>query len=586
MSNHENVEKKPWIRGVNLGGWLVLERFITPYFFAITDCTLRGDFHFYPNQIDAPPSTSPLYKVMDEAAREKCNPVLPYPTEEWTLTQAFGSNKELARDYMRLHWDHFLKRDDITRLKHEGGVTHVRVPLGHWIMGDILDDEPWVDGEWEYFERLVGWCREEGIEIWPDLHTAPGSQNGFDNSGLLLDEPTCHGWDADFGDRKEWDEQHLSDNFNLSTNVLRTLKAVDDITKAIGEGNMTDVVTGFGVLNEPFVDCDPLVIRKFDQLAFNAVRKNMGKDTVVYIGDMFNSTKWQGWWTDKEYQNTFLDSHYYHVFAERPRGLSPRQHIAYVCQHNHRDTVACCYDDEDKKEPSQAISRIIGEWSASFDTLVCDKLDIVMAGIAVNGTAAEFDREIEPERKAFLRNFVEAQMVTYESADVGVSRGWFYWNFKMEGGAFTEWDFLRGIKDGWMPPIPAPDVSSVDLYGSCYDILLKTNDDDSIIHEFPDPSSLDPNNWQGVLINDDVVVSHGQSLWNDANEESITPLLSMARNDGSTSLGLKKGNTFTVITMILFGAYFAFLLKRTRKKGYVEVSDSYKENGKIMEITV
>lgn len=75
------------------------------------------------------------------------------------------------------------------------------------------------------------------------------------------------------------------------------------------------------------------------------------------------------------------------MFDERPRHISPRQHIALVCRHNHHDTVACCYEDEQMKTiPSSGISRIIGEWSASFDTLVCDKLDVVMAGIAANGT--------------------------------------------------------------------------------------------------------------------------------------------------------------------------------------------------------
>lgn len=48
------------------------------------------------------------------------------------------------------------------------------------------------------------------------------------------------------------------------------------------------------------------------------------------------------------------------------------------------------------------------------------------------GTAPEFDRQISHERKLFLRNFVEAQMVTYEAVDQGVSSGWFYWTFKME----------------------------------------------------------------------------------------------------------------------------------------------------------
>jgi len=302
---------KPWIRGVNIGGWLVLERFITPYFFAITDCHLRGDFHFYPGQIDAPPSSSPLYKPMTKEALSKCKPVQPYPVEEYTLTNAF-SDKDIARAYMTIHWDNFVKNEDIKRLK-KGGVTHIRVPLGHWIMGDIRDDEPWVDGGWFYFQRLVSWCREENIQVWPDIHTAPGSQNGFDNSGLLLNEPTCHGWDMDNASAIDSGSYSSLDEIVLSDNVLRSLKALDDITSAIARDNMTDVVTGMGILNEPFANCNPGVIRMFDNKALDIVRRNMGEETNIYIGDTFNATKFNdGFWTAQQYSGTFLDSHYYH----------------------------------------------------------------------------------------------------------------------------------------------------------------------------------------------------------------------------------------------------------------------------------
>lgn len=36
------------IRGVNIGGWLVLERYITPSVFAITKCHLDGNPCWYP----------------------------------------------------------------------------------------------------------------------------------------------------------------------------------------------------------------------------------------------------------------------------------------------------------------------------------------------------------------------------------------------------------------------------------------------------------------------------------------------------------------------------------------------------------
>lgn len=579
---------KLWIRGVNLGGLFLLERFITPYFFALTSCHLNGDFRFYPGQIDAPSTTSPLYNLLDpnNNITNECIPVTPYPVDEWTLAAAF-KDKSVAKRYLEIHYENFVTQQDINFLK-ENGVTYVRVPLGHWIMGNIADDEPFVDGAWPYFKRLVEWCREAGIQVWPDIHTAPGSQNGFDNSGHLLDMPTCHGWDMDDATAKEYNATLLSMNMGLgmpndedvvlSKNVLRTLDIVNEITMAIAKDNMTDVVTGFGVLNEPFANCDINVVKKFDEMSLDIVKRNMGEKTSVYIGDIFNSTKWNdGWWTQPNYKGTYLDSHYYHVFDERPRHLSPRQHIALVCQKNRRDTVACCYQDEDKRTvPSKGISRIIGEWSVSLDTLVCDKLDNVMEGIRETGVAPEFHREIPVERQSFLRYFAEAQMVAYEAESYGVSSGWFYWTFKTEGGAFAEWDFMRGLKEGWMPKIPARDVASVDLYGSCYDILFKANDTESIIHEFPDPTSLDANNWQGYPIDDDVVVSHGQSLkkdahgkWYDVKEGDLHDRLERPPSPH----GLMRESYYWLIVIV--GASLLYFMKKKQPKSeYIEITDA------------
>jgi len=312
MTHHS--ENKSFIRGVNLGGAFVFERFITPYVFALTTCDLKGDFRFYPDQVDAPPTTSPIYKAMDT---DECKPIDTYPVDEWTLTDAFA-DKDTARRYLEIHYDNFITRKDIKFLK-QNGVSHVRVPLGHWITGNIAEDEPFVDGGWPYFKRLVGWCREEGIQVWPDIHTAPGSQNGFDNSGHLLSVgPTCHGWDMDDMHASEYNATLLGAKMGLtstvpgevvlSKNVQRTLDIVDEITSAVARDNLTDVVTGFGILNEPFANCDMSVIRKFDDIALDIVRKNMGESTSIYIGDVFNSTNFNdGWWTEPQYKGTYLD---------------------------------------------------------------------------------------------------------------------------------------------------------------------------------------------------------------------------------------------------------------------------------------
>lgn len=476
----------------------MLERFISPYLFALTTCHLQGDICFYPGQIGAPPSSSPNYKICD---LYHCKPIqvksvngeLDYPQDEYTLLSQF-EDKQIAAKFLEYHYDNMIKREDISKLK-EAGVTHVRVPLPHWIFGNIQQDEPWVaDTAWLYFVRLVSWCRQEGIQIWPDLHTAPGSQNGFDNSGQILrDAPTC---------------KHWSDS---SKNIARTLQAVTDLAKAIVKDGLTDVVTGIGILNEPFKDCDVDVVKQYNRQALNKVKTILGPDASVYMGDLFNATIWNdgSWWHNES--NTYLDSHYYHVFAEKPRALSPRQHIAYVCEKNARDTAACCYEDppSNKIAVKNGVSRIVGEWSASFDTLVGSKLDAVMKEIQKTGVALEMDRKISTERQEFLKYFVQAQMVAYESKETSVSSGWFYWTLKTEGGAFAEWDFLRGLEEDWIPTIPDPTNSSEAVFGKCENIIFRANDSMSIVDQYPDPN---PNNWQGADIDDDVVVSHGQSL--------------------------------------------------------------------------
>jgi len=190
MSSNEEKLSEQWIRGVNLGGWLVIERYIVPYQYAITDCHLKGDLCWYPGQLSAPPTKDPNYKLCD---LKKCKPVLKknifnntdYPVDEWNLADAFD-DKAIAERWLNYHFDNFIQRDDLVRIK-KAGLTHIRVPLPHWILGNIRENEPWIPGDrWAYFVRLCQWCRELGIEVWPNIHTAPGSQNGFDNSGTYL----------------------------------------------------------------------------------------------------------------------------------------------------------------------------------------------------------------------------------------------------------------------------------------------------------------------------------------------------------------------------------------------------------------
>jgi glucan 1,3-beta-glucosidase len=225
------------IRGVNLGGWLVLERYITPYQFAITDCHIEGNFCWYPHQLSAPPVEHPSFqfcsqvqsnvseptnvlssesgdhqlRVNDDDMNEPqryCKPVrienafgnVDFPIDEKTLVQAFlqynttkplthEQRYQIAEQWFNYHFEYFISKSDLERLQ-EANITHVRVPLPHWILGDDIRTQPpykelWMPGQrWKYFARLCHWARDLGLSVWPDIHTAPGSQNGFGKSNI------------------------------------------------------------------------------------------------------------------------------------------------------------------------------------------------------------------------------------------------------------------------------------------------------------------------------------------------------------------------------------------------------------------
>ena len=74
---------------------------------------------------------------------------------------------------------------------------------GYWIV-DIEEGEPFVAGGWTYLTRVLQWAKQAGFGAWQrgfrhfmviwlkccrlsaiiDLHGAPGSQNGDDDSGF------------------------------------------------------------------------------------------------------------------------------------------------------------------------------------------------------------------------------------------------------------------------------------------------------------------------------------------------------------------------------------------------------------------
>ena len=136
------------LRGVNLGSWLVLEKWMVPSLFEGVEAT-----------------------------------------DETTWCVALG---EEAAPRLRAHWARWVTREDFAWIA-ERGLNAVRIPFGHWVLGPPYPyhpvygarREPFVTGGIEVLDRALRWAEEFGLKVVLDLHAAAGCQNGFDNGGIL-----------------------------------------------------------------------------------------------------------------------------------------------------------------------------------------------------------------------------------------------------------------------------------------------------------------------------------------------------------------------------------------------------------------
>ena len=82
-----------------------------------------------------------------------------------------------ARQFWKTYRDNYITRADI-RFIRQSGFNSVRVPFNYRLF--VSDGTlPRLEGPgYELLDRVVGWCRNEGLYVILDMHAAPGGQTG------------------------------------------------------------------------------------------------------------------------------------------------------------------------------------------------------------------------------------------------------------------------------------------------------------------------------------------------------------------------------------------------------------------------
>src|SRR4051812_44439448 len=101
---------------------------------------------------------------------------------------------EASAEFWRKYRENYVTRADIALL-HRAGFNAVRIPMHHALFES--DD---AEG-FRMLDRVVAWCRAEGLYVVLDMHAAPGGQTGAN-----IDDSAGYPWL--FGSPQE--QQHLA----------------------------------------------------------------------------------------------------------------------------------------------------------------------------------------------------------------------------------------------------------------------------------------------------------------------------------------------------------------------------------------
>mmetsp|Transcript_17923 Transcript_17923/g.30486 ORF Transcript_17923/g.30486 Transcript_17923/m.30486 type:complete len:223 (+) Transcript_17923:2-670(+) len=144
--------EKMALTGTNIGGWMVLEPWITPSLF---------------------------YRYLGLNNTES-----QVGMDSYTFCESLGPEK--GNEVMRAHWDSWYTEDHIKELA-DRKVEMVRLPIGDWTLEPYGPYVGCMDGAEDKIQWMFDTCARHNITVLLDVHTMKNSQNGFDNSGQARD---------------------------------------------------------------------------------------------------------------------------------------------------------------------------------------------------------------------------------------------------------------------------------------------------------------------------------------------------------------------------------------------------------------
>lgn len=397
------------IKGVNLGNWLVLEKWMLPELFEGTGAE-------------------------DEVwLNRKMNPA------------------EL-KEKMKEHRDTFITEQDFAFIK-EQGIWLLRIPVPYFIFGD----RPPFNGCVEYLDKAFDWAEKYGLQILIDLHTVPGSQNGYDNGGLT---GVC-----------KWCKNPEEVEFALTV--------LERLAKRYGQ---REGLYGLEVLNEPIsflvyatapstgkaVDKEeakgsgyvPLpFLENFYRNAYRRLRKILPENKTIVFHDGFRLRHWGKFFRKEHMKNVVLDTHIY-IFAME--SFVPI-HMPWVYQ------IYIKSQQRLIERIQRDVPVVVGEWcicnkyaekavsqAKSEETAAKEKQEKTTSEVKLAEDISDKSAKVIEQDELRKKRYLEIAAMQLQAWESGA--GWIYWSYQFKPNRKEpldekwkeSWDFSRCVENGWI----------------------------------------------------------------------------------------------------------------------------------------
>lgn len=260
-----------FIRGINIGGWLLIEKSFNSRLFTGT----------FASAVD-----------------------------QWSFDSISG-----AGDALEAHYASYFNETHVSLLK-SYGINALRIPIGFWAYdasGTPYYSQGLGKGADAYLEKAIGWAQAAGMKVWVDCHGSPGSQNGYDNSGHV--------------GAVEW---QTPANQARSLAVLKTMATKYGAASYAGTVIGLEVVNepiSWGA-NTPAGNV------AFAKSAYTTVRAaSTNKELMIVMHDAFEGPgNWISWAASEGARGQAgIDTHMYQTLTPADIALTQDQHIETAC---------------------------------------------------------------------------------------------------------------------------------------------------------------------------------------------------------------------------------------------------------------